>query len=172
MIFAEIFIQWEICSDVHVLNSLLLLGSPSLVNFSLLFLPPPPFTPAFGLGFILSVYFLYCQLKLFWNFCILIMLVKWVCLCEPRCYSRNWFITNLTEKKSWRKKQSCNKANVNFYEESVTINEKDDLDSLSEIPANNQTNITTTTKCSNLHTCWNNIFDDVKRVHCHMASMF
>lgn len=40
MIFAEIYIQWEICSDVHVLNSLLLLGSPSIVNFTLLFLPP------------------------------------------------------------------------------------------------------------------------------------
>ena len=38
MIFAEIYIQWEICSDVHVLNSLLLLGSPSIVNFTLLFL--------------------------------------------------------------------------------------------------------------------------------------
>lgn len=68
--------------------------------------------------------------------------------------------------------------------ESVTIKEKDDQDSviitllrLNEIPTNiKQTSQTTlyqtTMKCSNLYRDWNNLFDDVKRIHRHVASMF
>ena len=67
--------------------------------------------------------------------------------------------------------------------ESVTIKEKDDQDSviitllrLNEIPRNikqtSQTTYQTTIKCSNLYRDWNNLLDDVKIIHRHVASMF